>query len=181
MLIRPAAASDAVAIQTIYAPAVTDSVISFEEEVPSVGEIVARMTSRPSMPWLVAEVDGEVAGYAYASLHKHRASYRWSADCSVYLAASYYRRGIGTSLYGQLFGLLRELGYLTVFAGIALPNESSVGLHERLGFTLVGVYRDVGFKHDRWLDVGWWSLPLMAHYPQQPTPPREWHSASSAT
>jgi L-amino acid N-acyltransferase YncA len=177
MIIRPASTSDAAAILAIYAPAVTDSVISFEEEVPTVDQIVGRMTSRPAMPWLVAqddERDGEIAGYAYGSQHRQRAAYRWAADCSVYLAPHYHRRGIGTLLYKALFGELRDLGYLSMYAGITLPNDASVGLHEHLGFVPVGVYRNVGFKHGRWLDVGWWTMPLVDNLPAAPADPTEW-------
>jgi L-amino acid N-acyltransferase YncA len=173
-VIRDARLADAEGIRAVYAPAIVGSTISFEEEVPSVQEIAGRMSTRPAMPWLVADVDGEVAGYAYASLHRQRAAYRWSVDCSVYLAAAYHRRGFGTSLYDRLFDELRDLGYLTAYAGIALPNEASVGLHERLGFTLVGVYRNVGYKNGQWLDVGWWAKPLRSELPHEPAEPREW-------
>jgi L-amino acid N-acyltransferase YncA len=174
-VVRPARPSDAAAILAIYAPAVLDSVISFEEELPTVEQLTARMSARPAMPWLVAEIDGAVAGYAYASSHRQRAAYRWSADCSVYIAPDFHRQGIGSLLYDRLFTQLRDLGYLSLYAGIALPNESSVGLHERLGFTLVGVYRNVGFKQGHWRDVGWWVLPLTAELPSSPAEPLEWN------
>jgi L-amino acid N-acyltransferase YncA len=172
--IRPARAADAASMLAIYAPAVLHSVISFEEELPTVDEIATRMSTRPAMPWLVAEINGAVAGYAYASSHRQRAAYRWSADCSVYIAPAFHRQGIGRLLYERLFAEMRTLGYLGMYAGIALPNESSVGLHERLGFTLVGVYRNVGFKHGGWRDVGWWTLPLTSELPTNPAEPREW-------
>ncbi len=178
-VVRAAVAADAASIVEIYRPAVIDTAISFEEELPTVEEIQARMSARPTMPWLVAEVDGHVAGYAYASPHRQRAAYRWSADCSVYIASAYHRRGIGRLLYEELFAQMRTLGYVSMFAGITLPNESSVGLHERLGFQLVGIYRDVGFKHGQWLDVGWWKLPLISPLPVNPVEPLEWHRGGS--
>jgi phosphinothricin acetyltransferase len=173
-LVRPARPADAADIVSIYAPAILDSVISFEETLPTLDEMKGRMSARPAMPWLVADVDGVVAGYAYASPHRQRAAYRWSADCSVYIAPAFHRQGIGRLLYEQLFAEMRDLGYLAMYAGIALPNVSSVGLHERLGFTRVGVYRNVGFKHGRWLDVGWWTLPLVSDLPSRPAEPGEW-------
>jgi L-amino acid N-acyltransferase YncA len=175
--VRPARPADAALIREIYAPAVLDSAISFEEELPTEQEIVGRMSARPAMPWLVAEVDGVLAGYAYASPHRQRAAYRWSADCSVYLAPAFHRQGIGRLLYDSLFSQMRALGYVAMFAGIALPNEASVGLHERMGFVPVGVYRSVGFKHGRWRDVGWWTLPLVAEPPPDPAEPRAWKAA----
>jgi L-amino acid N-acyltransferase YncA len=178
-VVRPARVFDAAAILAIYAPAVIASVISFEEELPSLDELTARMSARPAMPWLVAELDGEVAGYAYASPHRQRAAYRWSADCSVYIAPAYHRQGLGRLLYEHLFATMKELGYITMYAGIALPNDSSVGLHERLGFTRVGVYRNVGFKQGRWLDVGWWTLPLVAELPAHPVEPAAWNRHGS--
>ncbi len=172
--VRPARVTDAPAIRAIYAPAVLETAISFEEELPTLGQLAARMSARPAMPWLVAEINGEVAGYAYASSHRQRAAYRWSADCSVYVEDTFHRQGVGRLLYERLFAEMKDLGYLSMYAGIALPNPSSVGLHERVGFTLVGVYRNVGFKHGRWLDVGWWVLPLATEMPSNPTEPQEW-------
>jgi L-amino acid N-acyltransferase YncA len=173
-LVRPARSADVAEIVAIYAPAVLDSVISFEEALPTLEEMKGRLSARPTMPWLVADINGVVAGYAYASPHRQRAAYRWSADCSVYISPAFHRQGIGRLLYEHLFAEMRDLGYLSMYAGIALPNEKCVGLHERLGFTLVGVYRTVGFKHGRWLDVGWWTLPLTSELPSEPAEPREW-------
>jgi phosphinothricin acetyltransferase len=168
--IRSADVADAAAIAEIYRPYVDGSVVSFETCAPEGDEISERMLSRPRLPWLVASRDDAVVGYAYASAHRSRAAYRWSADCSVYLPASEQGRGTGRRLYDALFVLLRDLGYVSVFAGIALPNQASVGLHEAMGFTLVGVYRDVGFKLGAWHDVGWWQLALREPPPDPPEP-----------
>ena len=94
----------------------------------------------------MAEIDGEVVGYAYGSRHHDRAAYRWSADVTVYISAAHHRRGVGRALYGALFELLERQGIYEVCAGVTLPNDPSVGLHESLGFRPVGVYRDVAFK-----------------------------------
>ena len=172
--IRAARSEDAAAIAAVYAPYVTDDVASFETQAPDADELASRMAARPRLPWLVSERAGSVTGYCYASRHRDRAAYRWSADVSVYLARSEHRRGTGRALYLELFELLRELGYVNAYAGIALPNDASVGLHEALGFRLVGVYRGVGYKFGAWRDVGWWQLPLVEHPPDQPSEPQEW-------
>lgn len=172
--IRPARASDAGAILAIYGPIVASSSISFEESVPSPEGIVRRMTSRPRLPWFVAVVGGEVAGFAYASPHRARPAYRWSAECSVYVSETHRGNGIGLDLYERLIPAVRDLGYASLFAGIGLPNPASVALHERSGFRPIGVFSNVGFKHGGWHDVGWWALPLHPEPPARPPDPREW-------
>ena len=114
-----------------------------------------------------------MVGYAYGARHRARAAYRWSVDCSVYLTAGERGAGTGRALYRRLLPELATLGYVTAFAGIALPNPASVGLHTSLGFTPVGVYRAAGFKAGRWHDVGWWQLPLREP-PAGPIEPRTW-------
>lgn len=173
-IIRPASEADAGAIATIYRPYVTDTVTSFELDPPDAAEFVHRMMVSPRLPWLLAEVAGQVVGYAYASPHRSRAAYRWSVDCSVYLAAGFQRAGWGSRLYSALFAELRKLGYATVFAGITQPNPASVAVHERLGFQPVGTYRNVGFKSGSWHDVSWWQLPLSTELPAMPADPRPW-------
>lgn len=175
MEIRAATAGDAAAVAAVYAPYVESTIVSFEDKPPDAAEMLARMTTRPRLPWLVATEGGSVTGYAYASVHKSRAGYRWSADVSVYLAAGVQRRGVGRALYDQLLASLRDLGYVNAYGGIALPNPASVGLHEAMGFRPVGIYSGVGFKLGRWVDVGWWHLPLREP-PAQPHEPAEWVS-----
>jgi len=177
--IRPATVADAAAIAAVYRPYVVDTVISFETEPPDGDEMARRMAAEPPLPWLVAERDGRVTGYAYASAHRARAAYRWGADVSVYLDATEHGRGTGGALYGRLLPLLRDLGYVAAYAGIALPNPASVGLHESLGFSLVGVYRRVGYKHGGWHDVGWWQLPLVDPPPSNPPEPRPWRPGAT--
>ncbi len=114
-------------------------------------------------------------GYAYASLHRARPAYRWSADCSIYLAGQEQGRGTGRLLYRRLFADLIDLGYVSAFAGVALPNEGSVGFHEAMGFLRVGTFNQAGFKHGNWLDVSWWQLQLRQP-PNAPAEPRDWET-----
>ncbi len=169
--IRLAREDDAAAIHAIYAPIVRDTIISFEMEVPAVEEIARRVrTTLASLPWLVWEEEGRVAGYAYASKHRERRAYQWSVDVSAYVHADFRRRGIGRALYVALFERLVRQGYFNAYAGITLPNAASVGLHESVGFVPVGVYRGVGFKRGGWHDVGWWHRRLRELAPD-PAPP----------
>ncbi len=148
--------------------------ISFEIEPPSASEIGERIAStRTRYPWLVATAAGEVIGYAYAGEHRQRAAYRWSTDVSAYIAETARRQGVGRRLYEELFKVLRGQGFRAAFAGITLPNQASVGLHEALGFEAVGVYRQVGFKLGAWRDVGWWRLGLADGAETQGAPPTE--------
>ncbi len=161
-IIRPATAADAPAIQAIYAPFVTDTAISFEEMPPTVDEMVTRIKAaqEQDFEFLVADHAGSVLGYAYAGAHRTRPAYRASVDVSAYVAPEAHRSGIGRRLYAQLLAMLAEKGFHAAFAGITQPNAASVGLHEALGFTHVGTYREVGFKHGAWHDVGWWQRLL---------------------
>lgn len=171
--VRSATPADASAIRAIYTPVVADSAISFEETPPEEAEIVRRMLSEPRLPWLVATRAQVVVGYAYAAIHRARGAYRWSADCSVYLHEEERGRGTGRRLYQQLIDELTGLGYVTVFAGIALPNDASVAVHEAMGFVPVGIFQQAGFKQGSWHDVGWWQLALMRP-PSTPVEPRPW-------
>jgi L-amino acid N-acyltransferase YncA len=162
-------ARDAAACARIYAPFVTDSAASFEERAPTPDEFeqrIARLSK--THPWLVAEDCGRVVGFAYGCPHRERPAYRWAADVSVYVAPEHHRRGLGRALYGELLPLLVRQGLHVACAGITLPNEASVALHESFGFRQVGVYRRIGFKRGAWRDVGWWALQL-----REPGPPTE--------
>ena len=160
-IIRGASLADVGAILEIYAPYVTGTCISFETEAPPIEDFSERVENTlRCYPYLVCEVDGAIRGYAYASRHRERAAYKYSADVSVYIAPEYHRRGIGRALYADLFELLRKKGIFTVFAGITLPNDKSVGLHKSLGFSEAGVFHNDGFKFGRWLDVMWMEKPL---------------------
>jgi L-amino acid N-acyltransferase YncA len=165
---------DAAACAAIYRPYVEDTAISFESVPPSAAEFAERIaTTSERYPWLVDEDDdGAVAGYAYASPHNPRAAYRWAVDVAVYVDGSRHRRGTGRRLYEALFERLRELGYHVACAGVTLPNDASVGLHESLGFEPVGTYRRVGWKAGEWHDVGWWQLELLPAGEDPPSEPR---------
>lgn len=170
--IRIATAADAEGVLSIYAPIVHDTAISFELVPPTVAEMQERIASTlPVLPWLVAAEAQDVIGYAYASRHRDRAAYQWAVDVSVYVRADARGHGVARALYQPLLGILEDLFYRTAVAGIALPNEASVGFHEAMGFTLVGVYRNVGYKLGTWHDVGWWQRPL-GEYVNDPAPPR---------
>ena len=145
----------------IYRPYITESPVSFEETVPSIEEFQGRITDyTKSFPWLVYEIGGQVVGYAYASAFKTRAAYRWSVESTVYLHESVHGKGIGKKLYLNLFQELKDQGVANVLAGITLPNQASIGLHENLGFVPVAHFKNVGFKFGKWWDVGYWQLQL---------------------
>ena len=162
MLIRHAdPRRDAAGCARVYAPAVADGVASLERDPPSPDEMRARIeTVETRYPWLVAEIDDEIVGYAYATVHNERWAYRWSTDTSVYVDRSLHRRGVGRALYGALMPLLVHQGLYIACAGITLPNPASVGLHESVGFKPVGTYERVGFKRGSWWGVGWWLMQL---------------------
>ncbi len=171
--LRVATPADGAAIADVYAPYVSEGAVSFELTPPDSSEMRARvMRTLPQFPWLVAEEDGVVRGYAYASEHRSRLAYRWSVDVAIYMDESIHGRGVGRRLYTALFTVLRAQSYVNAYAGIALPNEASVGLHEAMGFKRLGIYRNVGFKSGAWRDVGWWALALtqLPVVPREPTP-----------
>ena len=178
IIIRLARDDDAPAIAAIYAPYVSDTPISFELAPPTEDEMARRLAKTLArFPWLVAEAEGAVIGYAYASQHRERAAYQWAADVSVYVRKGQWGRGIGRALYTALFAILRAQGYINVYAGIALPNTASVALHEAMGMTPVGVYRHVGYKAGAWHDVGWWQ-GLLREPADNPLPPRSWREVA---
>jgi phosphinothricin acetyltransferase len=179
MTIRVATADDADAIAAIYAPIVKETTISFEWDAPTPTEMQARIEATlATYPWLVAlDEAGVVAGYVYAGRHRDPPSYQWSVNTSAYVRADARHRGIGKRLYAALFDQLVGLGYFRAYAGIALPNEDSVALHESVGFVPLGVYERVGFKHGAWHDVGWWQRSLQEGLPQ--APPRSFNGGKA--
>jgi L-amino acid N-acyltransferase YncA len=148
-------------VARIYRPAVEASAASFEEVAPDAAEMARRIAATiERAPWLVADVDGVVVGYAYASLHRERAGYRWSVDISVYVDPDRQGTGVGRTLYEALIPMLRRQGYVNVYAGVALPNAASVALHEAIGMRRIGVYERVGWKFGAWHDVAWYGMRI---------------------
>lgn len=160
--IRAATIADAEAIAEIYNHYIAKTVVTFEEEAVPPSEVAQRIKVvwSASLPWLVAEVGGQVAGYAYSNKWHGRSAYRFSTEITVYLAPAHVGRGIGSKLYGQLFPILRDRGIHAVIGGIALPNEASVALHEKFGLEKVAHFKEAGYKFDRWIDVGYWQRIL---------------------
>jgi phosphinothricin acetyltransferase len=120
-------------------------------------------------PWVIAQDGTTIVGYAYASAHRVRPAYAWSAEVSIYVDTTRHRAGMGRQLYEALFDLLRRQQVQSVFAGIVLPNPASEGFHRALGFSEVGRYRRVGFKHGRWCDTLWLQRSI-GDYPVPPLP-----------
>ena len=166
-MIRDATPADAPAIAAIYAPMVTDTVISFEEEPPTAEEMAERMAA--SHVWLVVEEGADVVGYAYAAPFHRRAAYRWSVEVSIYLAPAAQGRGVGKALLGTLLERLREAGFVQAFGGTTLPNPASERLFEAFGFKQIALQERVGFKFGAWHDVSWRQLTLQE--PTVPPPP----------
>jgi len=161
LTIRQATEADAPALLAIYAPFVEKTSVSFETVPPTVDDCAARIAkSLKGWQYLIAERDGRAAGYAYGSMHRERAAYRFSAEVSAYVDPACHRQGIGRALYLRLFDDLAAKGYCNAFAGITLPNAASVGLHTAVGFEPVGVFRNIGWKFGRWHDVAWMQRAL---------------------
>lgn len=154
--IRPAAPDDAAALAAIYAPHVLDGTATFETEPPDAAEMGARLARvrQAGWPWFVAEVAGEIAGYAYLTQFRDRAAYRHSGETSIYLDARFHRQGVGRALMEALVEAARGADFRQLFAVIGdSGNAASIGLHAALGFERAGLLRAAGFKFGRWLDV----------------------------
>jgi len=163
MTLRFASLRDDHELAAIYAPIVESTTISFETIAPNAAEMRARIAGHPpNKPWIVAERDGAVAGYAYASSFRDRVAYRFGAEVTVYVAEAARRGGVGGALYQALTHLLVSQGYRRAFAGITLPNDASIALHRAAGFTEAGVVHAAGFKFDRWHDVAFYERALGA-------------------
>jgi L-amino acid N-acyltransferase YncA len=174
VLIRLADEQDTAGIAEVYRPYVEGSRISFEEQAPDAAEMERRIVGDiPGFhPWLVAEDDGRILGFASSSPFRSRRAYRWSVETGLYLAAGAHGRGIGKGLLSTLTDLLERQGYVAAIGAIALPNDLSVRLHEALGFKPAGTYRGTGFKMGEWLDVGLWQKDLAPRTasPAEPLP-----------
>lgn len=179
--VRLANINDAKAIREIYAPSILNAAISFETEVPAIEEMQNRIeTILQKYPWIVCVVDGKLAGYVYASKHRDREAYQWSCECSIYMHKDFKGKGIGKELYQLLFAILKLQGFRNVYAGITLPNEGSINIHERCGFRHFATYENIGYKFGNWHSVGWWKLQINDYDPQPP-PPSKLSELSSQT
>jgi phosphinothricin acetyltransferase len=160
-MIRGVYTKDTEAVCSIYNHYVKNTIFTFEENPVSTEEMKDRIAEATvSLPWVVWEENGEIKGYAYASKWKTRSAYRFSVESSIYLQPDFIGKGAGRILYETLISDLRNLSLHTVIGGIALPNESSVALHEQLGFLKVAHFKEVGWKFGRWIDVGYWERLL---------------------
>ena len=156
-MIRNVLKSDAPSICNIYNFYVKTSVITFEEEPVTVGEMEKRIIEVTlNFPWIVYEDHKKVTGYAYASRWKQRSSYRYSAECGVYVEKDNFRKGIGSKLIKSLIVEMESRKFHSLLGGIALPNDASITLIEKLGFKKCGVLKEVGYKFGKWIDVGYW-------------------------
>lgn len=161
--IRAARPDDAASIAGIYAPHVLTGVVSFETEAPDTRTMRRRMEGDDGFyPWLVATNGDEhgVLAYAYATRFRERAAYRWVVETAIYVAGSVQGQGVGRLLYAALIDTLRAQGFTQAIGAIALPNDHSIALHEAVGFRRAGFFREVGYKHGRWIDVGYWQCAL---------------------
>lgn len=160
-MIRACEPRDAASIATIYNYYIRETVITFEEREVMAADMAARIaTTTTQHPWLVQEVDDAVVGYAYACTWKARSAYRFALETTVYLAPEHTGQGHGQALYEALLAELRAMNIHCAIGCISLPNAASIGLHEKLGFRKIGEFSEVGWKFDRWIDVGYWELML---------------------
>ena len=164
LAIRAATPADAEHIADIYNYYVANTVITFEETAVSAAEMATRIAEiqDQGLPWLVAELDGQLTGYSHAGKWKSRSAYRYSIETTIYLRNGLEGRGIGTRLYAALLPILESCGVHAVMGGAALPNPASEALHQRLGFQRVATFHQVGFKHGKWVDVAYWQRILDA-------------------
>lgn len=160
-IIRMIRAEDIPAVLEIYRPYIESTVITFEYEVPGLPEFAERVSDTlRQFPWLICEINGQVAGYAYASSFHERSAYAWDCELSVYVGQEFGRSGIGSALYRALLPILRAQGYYQAYAVIAVPNEESQSFHHRFGFQPVGCHPKSGYKFNRWCDVEYQALVL---------------------
>lgn len=169
--IRLITEEDASEVLEIYKPYVLNTIITFEYEVPTLAEYLQRIrTNTEEYPWLVCECNNKIVGYAYASKHRYRTAYQWSPESTIYLSPEVHGKGIARILYETLFALLRLQGYFNVYAGVALPNDKSVGFHRSVGFEEIGIFKKVGYKLGNWHDTHWFQLHLTEHVLNPATP-----------
>lgn len=160
--IRDALAADAAEISGIYNHYIRNTVVTFEEDSVSTDTIAGRIkdVQLANLPWFVAVRDGRILGYSYAGKWKWRSAYRFSTEVTVYVSPDHVEKGIGFGLYSKLLPALKSRGIHVAISGITLPNDASVRLHEKMGFCKVAEFKEVGFKFNQWIDVGYWQRIL---------------------
>jgi L-amino acid N-acyltransferase YncA len=160
-MLRDAEPSDADAICSIYNEYILNTTITFEETPVQAEEMASRIRLvTQSYPWLVYENDSRIVGYAYAGKWKERSAYRYSVETAIYMDSRHVGKGIGTQLMKELLKRLKAVSLHSVISGIALPNPASIALCEKFGFTKIAHFSEVGYKMNRWVDVGYWELLL---------------------
>jgi len=161
-IIREAGPGDAERFAAIYAPYVEGSSVSFETKAPTAAEMASRIAAKREhgFPWLTLDVDGAVAGYAYYGAWREREAYKNTVESTIYIDPAFQGRGLGKQLYAALIERARTQGRRAMIGVITLPNEGSEALHRALGFERAGLFREVGYKAGRWLDVAFWELML---------------------
>jgi len=159
-MIRKAKETDAHTIALIYNHYILHSTITFEEKEVNEQLIIERLKESKKHPWWVFEQEGVVLGYAFSTKWKSRSAYRFTVESSVYVAPKQRQKGVGTLLYSKLIESLKNEGFRIILAGISLPNDQSISFHEKLGFQKVGQLESVGYKFNRWIDVGYWELKI---------------------
>lgn len=159
--LRLATEKDAEGILNIYGPYILNTSFTFETELPTIPAFAERINNYlQNWPWLVCEIDGMIAGYAYGGKYRERTAYQWCVESSIYIHDDFQKAGIGKALYEALIETLKRQGYRNIYAVINLPNEKSVAFHESLGFKYFATYEKVGYKLGKWKNVGWWQLSI---------------------
>lgn len=179
--IRLISETDVAAVLEIYTYYVENTIISFEYEAPSIEEYLQRIiTNTVNYPWIVCLYNSQIIGFAYGSTHRYRTAYQWSPESTIYMAPDFHTKGIGKLLYELLLSLLKLQGYYNVYAGVALPNDKSIGLHKKLGFDEIGIFQKVGYKHGDWHDTHWFQIHLNTHKLEPATPKKLKEVANSS-
>ncbi len=169
--IRIAKPQDAASILEIYAPYILNTSFTFETELPAPDSFAQRIiTYTETWPWLICEIDGTIAGYAYATRHRERLAYQWCVESSVYIHDNFMGTGMAPLLYNALFKLLKHQGFVNVYAGITLPNDRSVAFHKGYGFSWLTDYNNIGYKMGKWNTVSWWQKQINEYLPEPSAP-----------
>jgi L-amino acid N-acyltransferase YncA len=163
-MVRLATKDDTAGMLEIYSPFILNSGITQETEIPSVEEFQQRVISNlKERPWLVCEINNEIAGYAYAGKHRDRKGYQWCTEPSVYISEKYFGLNVANALYTALFDILKLQGYVNAYAVITLPNDRSIAFHKKFGFSYLTTYKKIGYKLGQWHDVGWMQYDINFH------------------